>query len=95
MGLASEAGAWRAMCTNRRSRIMSKGMKPTHRAYKVTERGKDKKPIWHRVGSVWPYESGKGFNLVIPEGISVTGKIVCIEVSEDTHSAGDADDIPL
>jgi hypothetical protein len=66
---------------------MSKNLKPTHRAYKVTEpKDKSKKAIFHRVGAVWPYESGKGFNLVIAEGISVTGKIVCLEI-DDTKAA--------
>ena len=37
----------------------------------------------------------KGFNLVIAEGISVTGKIVCLEIGEDTHSGEDTDDISL
>lgn len=55
--------------------------RPTHIAYVVTEprESGDKKAIWHRVGSVWPHKIGKGFDLVIPAGISVSGRIVCTE----------------
>jgi hypothetical protein len=53
---------------------------PTHRAYVVTKAKDDPdKGFWHEVGSVFPHKAGKGFDLVIPEGISVSGRIVCIE----------------
>lgn len=60
-------------------------MKPSFIAYVVTDakEGSDKKAIWNRVGAVWPHKNGKGFDLVIPEGISVTGRIVCIEPKAD------------
>jgi hypothetical protein len=62
---------------------MSKNVKPTHRAYVVTEpKDKNKKAIFNRVGAVWPYQSGEGFNLVITPGISVTGKIVCLTIKD-------------
>jgi hypothetical protein len=55
--------------------------KPTHRAFVVTEAKKDsdKKSFFHEVGVVWPHRSGKGFDVVIHEGISVGGRVVCIE----------------
>jgi hypothetical protein len=55
--------------------------KPSHRAFVVTEtkKGSDQKTFWHEVGVVWPHKSGKGFDVVIHEGISVTGRIVCTE----------------
>lgn len=61
--------------------------KPTHNAYVVTDpkEGSDKKAIWHRVGSVWPHKNGKGFDLVIPEGISLSGRIVCTEPKEQAE----------
>ena len=53
--------------------------KPTHIAFVVTnpKEGSDKKAIWHEVGAVWPHKNGDGFDVVIPEGISVSGRIVC------------------
>jgi hypothetical protein len=53
--------------------------KPTHTAYVVTEpkEGSDRKPQWHEVGAIWPHSKGTGFDLVIPIGISVSGRIVC------------------
>lgn len=59
--------------------------KPTHRAYIVqdpkTEGGKSR---WIEIGSVWPHKNGTGFDLVIPEGLSVTGRIVCVEPKDET-----------
>ena len=58
--------------------------KPSHTAYIVTDpkEGSEKKAFWHRVGSVFPHRSGNGFDLVIPEGISVSGRVVCTEPKE-------------
>jgi hypothetical protein len=55
--------------------------KPTHTAYIVTEprEGSDRKAQWLSVGAVWPHKNGKGFDLVLPEGLSVSGRIVCTE----------------
>jgi type IV secretory pathway TraG/TraD family ATPase VirD4 len=60
--------------------------KPTHRAYVVVEpkEGSDRKATWVEVGAVWQHKSGKGFDLVIPPGISVSGRIVCTEPKEKT-----------
>jgi hypothetical protein len=56
--------------------------KPAYIAHVVIEPGRGKKAIWHRVGSVWPHTNGNGFDLVIPAGISVSGRIVCTEPKE-------------
>ncbi len=58
--------------------------KPTHTAYVVIspKEGTEKKGFWHEVGSVWPHKNGNGFDVVIPEGISVSGRIVCTERKE-------------
>ncbi len=37
------------------------------------------KTMWHRVGSAFPHESGKGFTLRIPEGVAITGKVMMLE----------------
>ncbi len=62
--------------------------KPTHTAYVVTEpkERSERKPQWHAVGAVWPHRNGLGFDLVIPAGISVSGRIVCVE-RKDEQSA--------
>ena len=54
-------------------------IKPTHSAYIVVEpkEGTDRKATWHEVGAVWPHKNGEGFDLLIPPGLSVTGRIVC------------------
>jgi hypothetical protein len=67
--------------------------KPTHIAYVVTDpkEGSDRKAIWHRVGSIWPHKNGKGFDLVIPEGISLSGRIVCTEPKERSDEQPEAD----
>ena len=57
--------------------------KPSHIAYIVTDpKGREKKAFWHRVGSVFPHRSGNGFDIVIQEGISISGRIVCTEPKE-------------
>jgi hypothetical protein len=55
--------------------------KPTHTAYVVIKprEGSDRKATWHEVGAVWPHKSGNGFDLVIPEGVSLSGRIVITE----------------
>lgn len=58
--------------------------KPTHRAYVVppTEQGADKRPYWTEVGAVWPHSKGGGFDLVLPPGLAVSGRVVCMPVTD-------------
>jgi len=58
--------------------------KPSHRAYVVSKakEGPDQKSFWHEIGVIWPHSKGKGFDLVIHDGISVSGRIVCTEPKE-------------
>jgi hypothetical protein len=60
--------------------------KPTHIAYVVTEpkEGSDKKAIWREVGAIWPHKNGSGFDLVLIDQLSVSGRIVCTERKEKT-----------
>lgn len=59
--------------------------KPSHRAYVVsTPKKPGEKGFWHEVGVVWPHKTGNGFDVVIHEGISVSGRIVCTEPKEKT-----------
>ena len=55
--------------------------KPTHYAYIVTpaKQGGERDAYWHRVGAVFAHKNGKGFDLVIPDGISLSGRVVCTE----------------
>ena len=48
--------------------------KPTHTGYIVTKKGN--KEHWREVCAVWLHEDGEGFNVQIPEGIALLGKIV-------------------
>jgi hypothetical protein len=53
--------------------------KPSHMAYvvsKVTKNGKEKS-YWRAVGAVWPHKNGDGFDVVIHDQISVSGRIIC------------------
>jgi hypothetical protein len=58
--------------------------KPSHIAYIVTEpkEGTDRKAVWHAIGAVWPHKSGEGFDIVMPEGLSVSGRVVCTKRRE-------------
>ena len=63
--------------------------KPTHNAYVVIEpkEGSDRKATWLLVGAVWPHRNGDGFDLVIPEGVNVSGRIVCRQRKEKPAEA--------
>ena len=58
--------------------------KPTHIAYVVTEpkEGSDRKAAWHEVGTIWQHKNGEGFDVVIPTGLSLSGRIVCTKRRE-------------
>ena len=53
--------------------------KPSHRAYVVSTKKEGEKSIWTEIGAVWPHKNGNGFDVVIREGISASGRIVCTE----------------
>jgi hypothetical protein len=64
--------------------------KPSHYAYVVVQPdpGSDKKAAWHRVATVWAHSKGNGFDLVIPPGVTLSGRITCTEPKdEDDQSA--------
>lgn len=53
---------------------------PSHRAYVVAnakEGSPKKRAYWREVGVAWPHKKGGGFDIVIHEGISVSGRLVC------------------
>jgi len=48
-------------------------------AYVVSTPKSGGKKIWRPVGAIWPHGNGNGFDLVIHDQLSVTGRIVCME----------------
>ena len=58
--------------------------KPSHKAFVVEdkEEGSDEKPFWTRVGSAWPHGDGKGLNVQLATGLSVSGRLVLREYTE-------------
>jgi hypothetical protein len=62
-----------------KEKVMSN--KPSHIAYVISEpkEDSDRKPIWREVGAIWPHKNGNGFDLVLAEQLSVSGRIVCTE----------------
>ena len=55
--------------------------KPTHSAFIVIEPkdGSERKAYWHEVGAIWPHKNGTGFDLVLADQLSVSGRIVITE----------------
>ena len=53
--------------------------KPTHTAFVVADapEGSDKKAQWFEISAVWTHGDGKGFDILIPPGVTVSGRIVC------------------
>lgn len=61
------------------------GEKPSHRAYVVDDKGdgEAKEGFWMACGAAWPHRDGKGFNVQLAQGLSVAGRLVLREVSEE------------
>ena len=43
----------------------------------------DRNVRWIEVGAVWPHKNGVGFDLAIPTGMVVSGRIACMPPSDD------------
>lgn len=62
--------------------------KPTHIAHVVTDaKSPEGKSIWHRIGAVWPHKDGIGFDLVVTDGIAVSGRVVCTKPKDKPELA--------
>lgn len=49
------------------------------------------KTFWHRVGTAFPQKNGSGFNIVIPEGVSISGRVLMLErTAKEPESAAEA-----
>jgi hypothetical protein len=64
-----------------RSKAMSEGSKPSHKVFVVEGEGDN--AFWHRAGSAWPHKDGKGLNVQIPSGMSLSGRVVLREYTEE------------
>jgi hypothetical protein len=67
--------------------------KPSHIAYvvnKATKNGKEQS-FWRAVGAVWPHKNGSGFDVVIHDQLSVTGRITCTVPKDDEADAAAAE----
>lgn len=58
---------------------------PTHFGYVVTD--KNKKSFWTKIGAVFPHEDGEGWDLIIPDGISVSGRVTIRKPLPKTDAA--------
>jgi hypothetical protein len=38
----------------------------------------EEKTYWHKVGTVFPHRKGEGFNVIIPEGLAVSGRLLIL-----------------
>lgn len=52
----------------------SKSKAPTHTAYQVRD-SKGSKGFWTRIGSAWPHQDGKGFNIQL-DAVPLDGRII-------------------
>ena len=65
--------------------------KPSHIAYVVNKnRDDEEKGFWRPVGAVWPHKNGNGFDLVIYDQVSVSGRIVCTVPKDKTGDEAEA-----
>jgi hypothetical protein len=64
---------------------------PTHKVYLIEDRtrtGGEKDQFWHRVGSGWSHDDGKGLNIQLPPGLALFGKVVIRAESGETDQKG-------
>ena len=61
------------------------GERPTHKVWLVEEKGEgpNKTSFWHRAGSAWTHQDGKGMRIVIPPGMALFGNVVVREYTDD------------
>ncbi|ANY85483.1 hypothetical protein BB934_45525 (plasmid) [Microvirga ossetica] len=60
--------------TNTTSSETRRSNLPSHEMFVVE--GEGEKAMWHKVGALWAHNDGEGFNLTIPAGITVSGRLV-------------------
>jgi len=60
---------------------MAGNNRPSHRVYAVRERVDDD-AFWTRIGSAFPHQDGKGFNIVF-DAVPVDGRAVLRELKDE------------
>lgn len=60
---------------------------PSLIAYRVIERGKGKKAVWHRIGAAWRHKDGDGFSIQL-DSLPPDGAIVLIPPKDEADSNG-------
>jgi hypothetical protein len=80
---AMSSGTVISQHTERRRSTMSGGERPSHKAFVVEDRGEGNDGFWTRVGSAWPHKDGKGLNVQLATGVSVSGRLVLREYTDD------------
>ena len=59
--------------------------RPSHKVFVVEdpkEGDEDEKGWWTRCGSAWPHKDGRGLNVQLPTGLSVSGRVVLREYTD-------------
>lgn len=63
--------------------------KPTMNAYVVNSNESSGDAFWTKVGVLFDHEDGKGYNLVLTPGLSVSGRLVIRERKPATARSDD------
>ena len=66
---------------------------PTHYAHVVsTPKKAGEKGYWTRIGSVFPHQNGQGFDIVLVDGLEVSGRIVVTERKKPEAEEAEAEE---
>jgi hypothetical protein len=59
--------------------------RPSHRVFVVEDRedGSEQSGFWTRVGAAWPHGDGRGLNVQIIPGVSISGRLVLREYTDE------------
>lgn len=61
--------------------------RPTHSAFIVIDppegSDRDAKARWIEIAPLWPHKDGQGYDLLVPQGISIGGRVVIRERRTD------------
>jgi hypothetical protein len=61
---------------------------PAFAVYTAIDKGRDRKPYWHRIGAAWPTKDGKGFQIRL-DSLPLTGTLTLLEPEADNGQGGD------